>query len=69
MRNAVNTRMYEPMISGFRLTRVLFTRCLVRNQLENARNLKCPYYLIQPDVPNPLVLICGRSLFFIYVGS
>ena len=41
----------------------------MRNQPENALNLKCSYNLIQPDVPNPLVVICVCSLYFIYIGS
>ena len=41
----------------------------MRNQPEDTLNLKCSYNLIQPDVLNPLVLICGFSLYFIYIGS
>lgn len=33
--NTVNTRTWEPNISGFTLTKFLFTGCLVRNQPEN----------------------------------
>jgi len=35
LRITVNIRIQEPMVSGFRLIKFLFTGCLVRNQSEN----------------------------------